>query len=222
MGAYYQYNDTFANTYADFITRLNAAFSAANIPLRAEYSAIAPNLMIYNVQDSETPVLVFSGVNDSPSYYVGGTKTEIISNSLSFMNDGRTFGIGSTSAHVALLWGGPTLSTMMTSFMIFGVNHDGAPTLLTSAGVTTGDIYYQDTIPTTVILDNKSGTLTYTGIPATPSTIIAGMEFPCTEGVTVDGAYWLVFPSPLKSGCTPGFVGGAPALLVCGNWLLMG
>lgn len=222
MGAYYQYNDTFANTYTDFIQRLNAAFTAASIPLRAEYSAVAPNLLIYNVQDTENPVLVFSGVGDSPSYYVGGVKTELISNQLAYMNDSRTFGIGSTSSHVAFLWGGPTLSTMMTSFIIFGVNHDGAPTLLTSTGVTTGAIYYQDTSPATVVLNNQSAKLSYAGVPAAASSMIAGMEFPCTDGVTVDGAYWLVFPSMMKSGCTPGYVGGAPALLVCGNWLLMG
>lgn len=221
--SYYQYQDTLANTSSDFVARLNAAFTAAGIPLEVEYGDSAPFLKFYNTQGTRTLVMqgCGSGENDTTKPFaavVNDAEVEFLKGS-TYCANGRYFGIGATNRHVALCWGA-NAATNIQNFIIFGKNRDGAPVALANTDVTTGGTYIQDKDPKTVVLDGTQSPygLTFTASPLV--SVIAGMEMPLTVGETVEGAYWLAFPGNYPQGCTVGYVNNNKCITVCGYWLL--
>lgn len=221
MAGYHIYTGTLDTVHEAFIAELNAAFTAANIKLRAEYSSSAPCLHFYSEEDTLVMTGVGVGVNTQYGFdaKVGGTDVSFVSPA-AYACNGRYFGIAKTTSHVAILWGDDP-ATGIQMFVIFGSNQDGTPCALANTEVTTGARYIQDKSPKSVVLDGAQSPYGLTTNSAPLSTTVAGMEFPCTSGVSVPKAYWLAFAGNFPIGATTGTLNGNAGVLICGYWLLL-
>ena len=224
MASYHIYTSTLDTVHEAFITELNAAFTAAGIKLRAEYSSSAPCLKFYNTKGAEE-VLAMTGVGVGANTQAGfdakiGASDVGFVPSSSYACNGRYFGIAKTASHVAILWGDDP-ATGIQMFIIFGSNQDGVPVALANTEITAGTRFLQDKNPKSVVLDGAQNPYGLTTNAAPLSTVIAGMEFPTTSGVSVPKAYWLAFAGNFPIGATTGTLNGGAGVLICGYWLLL-
>lgn len=224
MASYHIYTSTLDTVHEAFITELNAAFTASGIKLRAEYGESAPFLKFYNTKGTEELLVmtgVGSGVNTQAGFdaKIGASDVSFVPSS-SYACNGRYFGIAKTASHVAILWGDDA-ATGVQMFIIFGSNQNGVPVALANTDITANVRFLQDKNPKSVVLDGAQNPYGLTTNSAPLSTIVAGMEFPCTSGISVQKAYWLPFAGNYPIGATTGTINGKTGVLICGYWLLL-